>query len=267
MILAIPYPHFDPVAIALGPVAIRWYALAYIAGLTIGWRYCLALARRAPPVLTSEQIDDLLFWITLGVVLGGRLGYVLVYKPGEFLAHPLEILEVWHGGMSFHGGCAGVFLAIFLFARKYALNALAIGDLVAGTVPIGLFFGRIANFVNGELWGRPSDVPWAMIFPDDPDQVTRHPSQLYQACLEGLLLGALLFVLERRGVRLKTGAMTGWFLAGYAAARMVGELFRQPDVQLGFILAGVTMGQILCLPMLAAGIWLIRRATPPPLRA
>ncbi|HLY54277.1 MAG TPA: prolipoprotein diacylglyceryl transferase [Stellaceae bacterium] len=261
--MVIPYPNLDPVAIKLGPLAIRWYALAYIAGLTIGWRYCIRLAKKAPAVLTTEQLDDLLLWVTGGVVIGGRIGYVLVYKPGMYLQDPLEILRVWHGGMSFHGGCAGVFLAIWLFARRHKLSVLGIGDLVACAVPIGLFFGRIANFVNGELWGRATDVPWAMIFPDDPEHLPRHPSQLYQAGLEGIALFVLLAILEWRGVRMRRGAMTGWFLVGYAVARSTGELFRQPDVQLGFIfLNAVTMGQILCIPMLAIGIWLIARAKP-----
>jgi phosphatidylglycerol:prolipoprotein diacylglycerol transferase len=260
--LAIPFPHFDPVAVKIGPVAIRWYALAYIAGLTIGWRYCLALAKKLPPVMTTEQVDDLLVWVTLGVVLGGRIGYVLVYNPAAYLAAPLEVLMVWHGGMSFHGGCLGVFIAMWLFARKYKLGLLRIADIVSCAVPIGLFFGRIANFVNGELWGRPTDVAWAMIFPDDPTQLPRHPSQLYQAFMEGLVLLAALTVLERLGFRQRRGFMTGAFLVGYAIARTVGEFFRQPDLQIGYLFFGVTMGQLLSLPMLAIGLWLILRAKP-----
>lgn len=266
MILTIPYPQIDPVAIAIGPffgygpLAIRWYALAYITGLVVGWRFCVALAKRPPAILTTEQLDDLLVWVTFGVVLGGRTGYVLFYRPGYYIDNLWEIPAVWHGGMSFHGGCAGVILALWLFARRRKLSFLGIGDIVCCAVPIGLFFGRLANFVNGELWGRPTDVPWAMVFRSDPDHLPRHPSQLYQATLEGLVLFTVLFILNRHGARQKPGMVTGAFLAGYAIARTTGELFRQPDPQLGFLIFGVTMGQLLSLPMLLCGLWLIRRA-------
>jgi phosphatidylglycerol:prolipoprotein diacylglycerol transferase len=260
--MALQFPHFNPVAIAIGPLAIRWYALAYIAGLTLGWQYCLLLAKRAPYLVSREAIDDLLLWVTFGVILGGRLGYVLVYKPADYFADPIEIVKVWHGGMSFHGGCLGVIIAISLFARKRHLSVLAIGDIVAAAEPIGQFFGRIANFVNGELWGRASDVPWAMVFPDDPEHLPRHPSQLYQAVFEGLILFIVLAVLERAGIRRRPGAMGGCFLVGYAIARTIGEFFRQPDAQLGFLVFGATMGQLLSLPLLACGIWLIIRAKP-----
>jgi phosphatidylglycerol:prolipoprotein diacylglycerol transferase len=281
MILTIPYPHIDPVAIALGPLAIRWYALAYIVGLVLGWRYCVLLAKRPPAVITTEALDDLLVWVTFGVVLGGRTGYVLFYRPGYYIENPLDIPAVWHGGMSFHGGCAGVVLALWLFAHRRKLSLLGIGDIVCCAVPIGLFFGRIANFINGELYGRPSSVAWAMVFPDDPDKLPRHPSQLYQATLEGLVLFIVLLILERRGAREKPGILTGAFLVGYAIARTTGELFRQPDPQigylgdflrsdpvpaflhpLGYVLQGMTMGQLLSIPMLVIGIWLIRRAKP-----
>jgi phosphatidylglycerol:prolipoprotein diacylglycerol transferase len=263
MILAIPYPDFNPVAFTIFTLPIRWYALAYITGLVLGWRYCAYLIRRAPIVLTTEALDDLLVWVTFGVVLGGRVGYVLFYRPGYYVQNLAEIPAVWHGGMSFHGGCAGVILALALFARKNRLSLLAIGDIVVSAVPIGLFFGRLANFVNGELFGRPTDVPWAMVFPGAGPE-PRHPSQLYQATLEGLVLFVVLFILERSGARHRRGVQTGVFLMGYAIARTIGELFRQPDPQLGFLLFGVTMGQLLSLPMLLSGAWLIWRAKPQP---
>jgi|HubBroStandDraft_1064217.scaffolds.fasta_scaffold00564_17 phosphatidylglycerol:prolipoprotein diacylglycerol transferase len=283
MIFAIPYPDIGSVALQLGPIAIRWYALAYITGLVLGWRYCLVLARNPPHVLTTSDIDDFLVWATFGVVLGGRLGYVLFYRPGFYVTDPLEIVELWHGGMSFHGGCAGVALAMWLFSRRRGIPLLCLADIVACAEPIGQFFGRIANFVNGELWGRPSDVPWAMVFPRDELQKARHPSQLYEAVLEGLVMFALLYVLQRRGLRQRPGLITGVFLIGYALARGASELFREPDPQLGFLddflrsdqvpallhplavlVQGVTMGQLLSLPMILGGIWLIRRAKPLP---
>ncbi len=258
--LILPYPHFNPVALQLGPFAIRWYALAYITGLGLGWRYCLRLASKPPVLMQPIDIDDFFTWATLGVVLGGRIGYVLIYNPAQYFADPLEILKVWHGGMSFHGGCTGVAIAIILFARQRKIPILGLGDIVACAVPIGLFFGRLANFVNGELWGRTTDVPWAMVFPTDPQQLPRHPSQLYQAGLEGIVLFLLLLALELRGLRWRPGTITGAFLIGYALARCFGELFRQPDQQIGYLWSGLTMGQLLSLPMLAIGIWLVARA-------
>jgi phosphatidylglycerol---prolipoprotein diacylglyceryl transferase len=259
-LFAIPFPPLDPVAIVIGPFAIRWYALAYIVGLVIGWRYCLMLANRPPALVGRQGIDDFLVWATLGVVLGGRVGFVLFYNLPYYLDHPLQMFEVWHGGMSFHGGALGVSVAIVVFARLRKLSIFALSDIVGEAVPIGLFFGRIANFINGELWGRPSDLPWAIIFPNGGD-VPRHPSQLYEAACEGILLFLLLFYAEHRGARRRPGVETGLFLAGYAVARMSGELFRQPDAQLGFLFYiggfGVTMGQLLSLPVLIAGIWLI----------
>ena len=285
MILAIPYPNISPemVGFDIGTLhlAIRWYALAYITGLVLGWRYCLALAKRPPIVMKAIDIDDFLVWATIGVVLGGRLGYVLFYRPAFYLADPLEAFQLWHGGMSFHGGCAGVVIAMALFARRRAIPFLCLADIVACAEPIGQFFGRIANFINGELWGRPTDVPWAMVFPHDPQLLPRHPSQLYQAVLEGLLLLVLLYVLQRRGLRQRPGATAGVFLIGYAVMRSIGELFREPDQQLGFLddflrsdqvpallhplaalVQGVTMGQLLSAPMILAGIWMIWRAKP-----
>jgi phosphatidylglycerol:prolipoprotein diacylglycerol transferase len=222
--LLIPYPAIDPEVFHLGPYsigqwsvgpfAVRWYALAYIAGLVIGWRYCLALAKRPPRVARVEDIDDFLVWATLGVVLGGRTGYVLFYNLPYYIDHPIQVFFLWRGGMSFHGGALGVFLAILLFCRQRNINLLAFGDIIACAVPVGLFFGRIANFINDELWGRPTDVPWAMIFPSDPQHVPRHPSQLYEAFLEGVVLFLVLWLCQRRGLRLRPGAVTGVFLIG-----------------------------------------------------
>ena len=265
-LLAIPFPAIDPVAISLGPVAIRWYALAYIVGLLIGWRYCLALAGRPPHLAGRQDVDDFLVWATLGVVLGGRIGYVLFYKPGYYVLHPLEALYVWHGGMSFHGGALGVTIAIVLFTRARKILLFAFSDIITAAIPIGLFFGRIANFINGELFGRPTQVPWAMVFPNG-GSMPRHPSQLYEALCEGILLFLLLFAAERLGARQRPGIVTGLFLAGYAVARMSGELFREPDVQLGYLVFGTTMGQLLSVPLLIAGVAIILWAQRAPVPA
>jgi phosphatidylglycerol:prolipoprotein diacylglycerol transferase len=257
---AIAFPAIDPVAIEIGPFAIRWYALAYIVGIILGWRYLIVLAGRSGAAVNREAIDDFVAWATMGVILGGRLGYVLFYKPGYYVAQPLEIFYVWRGGMSFHGGMIGVLVAIYLFARRRKIPVLTLGDLVAAVTPIGLFFGRIANFINGELFGRQSDVPWAMIFPTDPDQNPRHPSQLYQAFLEGIVLFAVLHIFARNREHWRhPGRIGGIFLTGYAIARIVGEFFREPDAHLGYIIGPITMGQLLSLPMLAAGLYLILR--------
>lgn len=255
---AIPFPVIDPVVVAVGPFAIRWYALAYIAGILIGWKYAVWLARRRPVFFEAKLFDDYVFYATLGIVLGGRLGYVFFYNPAYYAAHPLEVFMVWQGGMAFHGGFLGIVVATVLFARKVGAPVLAVGDLVAAAAPIGLFFGRIANFINGELVGRAAvDVPWAMVFPNG-GPVPRHPSQLYEAALEGLVLFAVLAVLARsEDIRRRPGIVIGAFLAGYGLARTICEFFREPDVQLGFILPHVTMGQILSLPMIAVGVWVI----------
>jgi phosphatidylglycerol:prolipoprotein diacylglycerol transferase len=262
MIPVLLFPQFDPVIVHLGPFGIRWYALAYIAGLVVGWRLVRRLVQHRPAVATSEQVDDFLTWATLGVVLGGRLGYVLFYQPGSYLAHPGMIFAVWEGGMSFHGGMLGVAVAIFAFCRRHSIPLLGFADRISVAAPIGLGFGRIANFINGELWGRPAspDLPWAMIFPR-ADALPRHPSQLYQALLEGLVLFAVMFVLSRRdGVRARFGLLTGIFLSGYAVARIIGECFREPDAFLGFLAFGITMGQLLSVPMLVVGLILAIRA-------
>jgi phosphatidylglycerol:prolipoprotein diacylglycerol transferase len=266
VLLALPFPAIDPVLIAIGPFAIRWYALAYIGGLLIGWRYMRALAAKAPVAARADDVDDFLVWATLGVVLGGRLGYVLFYRPGYYLEHPLEIFAVWQGGMSFHGGILGVTAAGILFVRRRGIAALPFADRLACAAPIGLFFGRLANFVNGELWGRAADVPWAMVFPRG-GPLARHPSQLYQAALEGLFLFVLLYALQRNdSLRARPGLLTGVFLAGYGAARMLGEMFREPDAHIGLLAFGTTWGQWLSLPMVAIGAFLVararRRATP-----
>jgi phosphatidylglycerol:prolipoprotein diacylglycerol transferase len=255
------FPQIDPVAIQIGPLGIRWYALAYIAGIVLGWRLMRRLAVAEPKVATPEQVDDFVTWATLGVILGGRLGYVLFYRPGHYLFHPLEALMVWQGGMSFHGGLLGVVVATVLFCRQQKISTLGFGDRVAIVAPIGLFFGRIANFINGELWGRAADVPWAMVFPGDRLQIPRHPSQLYQAGMEGILLFTLLIVLwSFPANRRRPGFFLGVMAAGYGVARIIGEFFREPDANLGFLFAGATMGQLLSLPMVLIGAFLIWRS-------
>jgi phosphatidylglycerol---prolipoprotein diacylglyceryl transferase len=254
VIAAIEFPNLDPVAIQLGPLAIRWYALAYIAGIVLSWRLMRRLAVRSPEVATTTQVDDFVSWATLGVVLGGRLGYCLFYQPSVYLADPIGILRVWTGGMSFHGGMLGVAVAVVWFCWHSRISILGFADRLAVCAPIGLGLGRLANFINGELWGRPApeSLPWAMIFPR-ADAIPRHPSQIYQALMEGLVLFLIMFLLSRReSIRSRFGTLTGIFLIGYAVARIIGELFREPDEFLGFLSFGTTMGQLLSIPMLAA---------------
>ncbi|HJN59860.1 MAG TPA: prolipoprotein diacylglyceryl transferase [Alphaproteobacteria bacterium] len=261
MSLALAFPNLDPVIVSFGPVAIRWYALAYVVGLVLGWRYIRHLAKGAVPGLDKRSADDFLVWCTLGVIIGGRLGYVIFYQPGHFIDHPGQIPVVWQGGMSFHGGMLGVIGALFLFARLRKINPLSVADAAACAVPIGLFFGRAANFINGELYGRASDVSWAMVFPGGGPE-PRHPSQLYEAFLEGLVLFAILTALTfilRAGRR--PGLLTGVFLIGYGLSRIVVELFREPDAFLGTF-GGISMGQILSLPMLLIGLYLALRTRP-----
>jgi phosphatidylglycerol:prolipoprotein diacylglycerol transferase len=255
------FPNLDPVAVQIGPLAIRWYALAYIVGIVVSWRLMRRLVAQSPEVATTTQVDDFVSWATLGIVLGGRLGYCLFYQPSVYLADPLGILRVWTGGMSFHGGMLGVAIAILLFCRRYHISILGFGDRLAVCAPIGLGLGRIANFINGELWGRPAPeyLPWAMIFPR-AGMVPRHPSQIYQALMEGLILFLIMFFLSRReSIRARPGLLTGIFLIGYGVARITGELFREPDDFLGFLAFGATMGQLLSIPMLLAGLWLVLR--------
>jgi phosphatidylglycerol---prolipoprotein diacylglyceryl transferase len=257
---AFVFPSIDPVLVEIGPFAIRWYALAYIFGLILGWQYVKWLVRRPGWRLEPVDVDDLLLYVTLGVVLGGRIGYILFYRPGFYLWHPLDALAVWEGGMSFHGGALGVIAAILLFAWRRNRPTLEIADAVCATVPIGLFLGRIANFVNGELFGRTTDVPWGVIFPRGGPE-PRHPSQLYEAALEGVLLFAVVSWLAWQPRRPEhEGRIAGAFLVGYGLARSFAELFREPDAHLGYFVGGMTMGQILCLPMIAAGLFLLVRS-------
>jgi phosphatidylglycerol---prolipoprotein diacylglyceryl transferase len=257
---AFVFPSIDPVLVEIGPFAIRWYALAYIFGLILGWQYVKWLVRRPGWRLEPVDVDDLLLYVTLGVVLGGRIGYILFYRPGFYLWHPLDALAVWEGGMSFHGGALGVIAAILLFAWRRNRPTLEIADAVCATVPIGLFLGRIANFVNGELFGRTTDVPWGVIFPRGGPE-PRHPSQLYEAALEGVLLFAVVSWLAWQPRRPEhEGRIAGAFLVGYGLARSFAELFREPDAHLGYFVGGMTMGQILCLPMIAGGLFLLVRS-------
>jgi phosphatidylglycerol---prolipoprotein diacylglyceryl transferase len=266
-LLALPFPAIDPVALAIGPITIKWYALAYIAGLIGGWYYArrLVMADRLWGVVRRPQvvdIDDLVVWVALGVVLGGRIGYVLFYNLPMYLADPIEILAIRNGGMSFHGGFLGAILAFLLFARAKKLNGYTLLDIGAVVVPIGLFFGRIANFVNGELWGRVApDFPYAIVFPSG-GPLPRHPSQLYEAATEGLLLFIVMAIAVRRFGFRKPGLLGGIFVLGYALARTFCEFFREPDRQLGFLFGdhlgpmggGVTMGMLLCVPMMIVGL-------------
>ena len=261
--LAIAFPAIDATLIEIGPLAIRWYALAYIAGILLGWRYAIVLARSSPGVVPRAAVDDFLLWGTLGIIIGGRLGYVLVYQPAWFLNHPLEAFALWQGGMSFHGGCLGVAIAAVFHARRHKIPLLALSDIMACVAPIGLLLGRLANFVNGELYGRPTEVPWAVLFPLDPE-TPRHPSQLYEAALEGLLLLVIMRIAwTRPSWRERLGLMTGLFLTGYAVFRSLAEMFREPDSYLGFVAGTMTMGQLLSLPMAAAGIALLLMARRP----
>jgi len=260
-VLVIPYPAFDPVLVHLGPFAIRWYALAYIFGILIGWAYARFLVQsknlwggKAP--MTVTDFDDFVLWVTVGIILGGRTGYVLFYNLPHFASHPAEILQLWNGGMSFHGGFTGCVVAVVLFAYKRGIPFLSLGDITCAVGPVGLFLGRIANFINGELWGRPADVPWAMIFPGG-GPLPRHPSQLYEAALEGLLLLVVLALLMRAGALKRPGLIIGSFAVCYSAARTFCEFFREPDVQLGFLWGGATMGQLLSVPLFLAGVGFI----------
>jgi phosphatidylglycerol:prolipoprotein diacylglycerol transferase len=260
-VFILTFPAFDPVLISFGPFVVRWYALAYIVGILGGWFYARAIVRSeklwgGPAPLTVADYDDFVLWVTLGIILGGRLGYVLFYNPAYFAAHPLETVQLWKGGMSFHGGFLGCVIAVILFARRRGIPILSLGDITCAVAPIGLFLGRIANFINGELWGRPSDVPWAMAFPG-AGPVPRHPSQLYEATLEGIVLFLVLALLMRAGALKRPGTITGAFALGYGIARAFCEFFREPDAQLGFLWGGLTMGMLLSLPLMLVGIAMI----------
>jgi phosphatidylglycerol:prolipoprotein diacylglycerol transferase len=257
----LPFPAFDPVLVQIGPFAIRWYALAYILGILLGWLYARAIIRSerlwgGPAPMHVLDFDDFVLWVTLGIILGGRIGYVLFYNPAHFAAHPVEILQLWKGGMSFHGGFTGCVLAVILFALHRGIPMLSLGDVTCAVGPIGLLLGRIANFINGELWGRPTDVPWAMVFPHG-GPFPRHPSQLYEATLEGLVLFVILAVAMRMGALKRPGFIIGAFAVGYAIARIVCEFYREPDAQLGFLWGGLTMGMLLSLPLMLAGFGFI----------
>ncbi|MFZ4530575.1 MAG: prolipoprotein diacylglyceryl transferase [Alsobacter sp.] len=262
--MALTFPAIDPVLFSVGPLAIRWYALAYVAGLVLGWLYARRIAANAalwggrvrPSVI---DLDDLLVYAAAGVVIGGRLGYVLFYNPAFFLENPGEIIAVWRGGMAFHGGLAGCLVALSILARQRGLPVLSLADVASAAAPVGLFFGRIANFINGELWGRPTDVSWAFVFPHG-GPLPRHPSQLYEAATEGLLLFLLLAWAIRLGALRRPGLICGLFGIGYGVARIGCEFFREPDPQLGFLIAGTTMGMLLSLPLVAAGAWLTLRS-------
>lgn len=261
---ALPFPAIDPVLVQLGPLSVRWYALAYIAGLVLGWLLARNLVARpalwgGTSPMQPQDLDDALFWATLGVILGGRLGYVLFYNPVYFLAHPADIIAVWKGGMSFHGGLAGTLVALVLFARSRRIPVLSLLDVAGVVAPLGLFFGRLANFINGELWGRPADVPWAIVFPHG-GPLPRHPSQLYEAALEGVVLFIVMLVVVRMGGLKRPGVAAGIFGIGYGLGRIVGEFFREPDVQLGYLAFGTTMGMWLSVPLVLAGAGLLAYA-------
>lgn len=263
----LPFPEIDPVIFTIGPLAVRWYGLAYVAGILLGWLYArriiqnASLWRNGIAPLNLAQLDDFLLWAAGGIVLGGRIGYILFYDLGSILENPVRAIQIWNGGMSFHGGLLGTTLAMIIFARRNAIPLWSLFDVVATVVPIGLFFGRIANFINGELWGRLSSMPWAVVFPTG-GPFARHPSQLYEAALEGIVLLVVLawFVYRSRALKIP-GLVTGIFVCGYAASRIFVEFFREPDAQIGY-LAGdwLTMGMVLSLPMLLVGIWAIARA-------
>jgi len=267
MSFAIILPTLDPVALQLGPLSIKWYGLAYMFGLLFGWMYARSLAGNlrlwgGKSPVTKDHFDDLLIWLTLGVVVGGRVGYVLFYNPAYFWENPADIFATWNGGMSFHGGLLGSLLAVWLYCRHKQLPVLSVWDVASAVAPLGFYFGRLANFVNGELWGRPSDVPWAMIFPNpEAGGVPRHPSQLYEATLEGLALFFVLRWLTHGKLALKKpGLVAGTMVMGYGLARIFVENFRQFDVGSGLMIGPFTPGMIYSLPMVLIGLWLLRRA-------
>lgn len=258
--LALAFPPLDPVLVTLGPFAIRWYALAYLFGFIFAWWMCMRLARLNPKGLSAQACDDYMTWGVIGTILGGRLGYILFYQLDFYLENPLDILYVWHGGMSFHGGLLGVIVAAIIFSRKRKIPFFALSDILACVTPVGLFLGRLANFVNGELYGRVTDVPWAVMFPRGGG-APRHPSQLYEAGLEGIVLFVVLMMMARiPAVRARYGILSGVFLLLYGAFRFIVEFFREPDVQLGYLMGGATMGQVLCLPMMLAGALILAYA-------
>jgi phosphatidylglycerol:prolipoprotein diacylglycerol transferase len=267
----LPFPPVDPVLFEIGPFALRWYALAYIAGLVFASWYMKRLVSnpqlwgKVKPSMSVPQVDDFFLWSVLGVVLGGRLGYVLFYKPLHYLANPHEILMMWDGGMSFHGGFLGVVVACFFYGRRIGTSLDRMLDLGAASVPVGLGLGRLANFINSELWGRPTDVPWAFVFPQDALQLPRHPSPLYEAVLDGLLLFiAVRIATHRHGALQHAGRASGIFALGYGLSRIMVEFFREPDPFLGQVAGVLTMGMILSLPLCLVGVWLLLRSRHDP---
>jgi phosphatidylglycerol:prolipoprotein diacylglycerol transferase len=272
-LLTLPFPAIDPVMIEIGPFAVRWYALAYIAGIFVGWWYAKRLVanrrlwKPAEPPLKPADIDDFVVWAAIGIILGGRVGYVLFYDVSRFAENPLEIFAVWNGGMSFHGGFLGTILAMVLFARSRRIPAWSLIDVIAASVPFGLFFGRLANFINGELFGRPTDVPWAMVFPFGGPE-PRHPSQLYEAALEGIVFFLVLRLFTHHFRRLPYPSfVSGIFCVGYGVVRVFIEFFREPDIQIGYLAGGLTMGMALSIPMVLFGIYLMVKASRQPLPA
>ncbi|WP_028748873.1 prolipoprotein diacylglyceryl transferase [Rhizobium mesoamericanum] len=276
---AMPFPEIDPIAFSLGPLSVHWYGLAYVAGIMLGWYYARQLAGNSKlwpgevSPITKVQLDDFIIWVALGIVLGGRIGYILFYDLPAVIERPVRAIEIWNGGMSFHGGLTGTTIAMIIFARRNRISIWSLFDIVAAVVPIGLFCGRIANFINGELWGRLTDVPWGMVFCNQYIERTngycpggdfvRHPSQLYEAGLEGILLLLVLALLIYRFRALRTpGFVTGVFVCGYALSRIFVEFFREPDAQLGYLLGTnwLTMGMVLSTPMVLLGIWAMLRA-------
>jgi len=262
------YPEIDPVALQIGPIAIHWYGLMYLTGFALVWFLGRWRISRGQSNLGLRDLEDIIFYSVLGVVAGGRLGYVLFYKPADYLANPIEIFYLWQGGMSFHGGLIGVIVVLLIFARQRQKSLLEIGDFVAPLIPLGLAAGRLGNFINGELWGRPTDLPWAMVFPQAGDGIARHPSQLYQMGLEGFALFLLVWWFARKPR--PVGQVSAIFLMGYGAFRFLAEFTREPDAYLGLLAAGLSMGQLLSIPMMLAGAlifwWSTRRSNPESIR-
>ncbi|UUP16339.1 prolipoprotein diacylglyceryl transferase [Nitratireductor thuwali] len=273
-VAALPFPQIDPVIFQVGPLAVHWYGLGYVVGILFGWWYAKRLvannrlwAHETSP-MKPEDLDDFVIWAALGIVLGGRLGYVLFYDLARYIQNPLDIFAIWQGGMSFHGGMLGTIVAMVVFARSRGINPWSMLDTIAAAAPVGLGLVRLANFINSELWGRPTDMPWGFVFPDG-GPLPRHPSQLYEAALEGLVLFLVLRLLTHRALKLKTPRFVGGaFICGYGLSRIFVEFFREPDAHIGYLLGGwLTMGMVLSLPMVLIGAWAMASAREPAKRA